>query len=232
MFDQKKRPAESIRIPRLFGLVRCSLNRTFVIHRPRLWKSTHPGIALRRIAGVDITRTQTVRRRLLIGAGSLLITVGSLAGCSTNAESAATAPTSTASVPAGPVINLSSLMFNPPTTTVKVGTTVTWRNDEPITHTVTSGRFQGVDKTTGLRSSQDPDGTIQRQAGGKRQNLQLHLHQTRQLHLLLRHSPGHERHDHGCRRHHIQRERPTVGTNSAAFTSSAQLRASREVHHE
>jgi plastocyanin len=132
-----------------------------------LWKSTHPGIALRRIAGVDITRTQTVRRRLLIGAGSLLITVGSLAGCSTNAESAATAPTSTTSAPAGPVINLSSLMFNPPTTTVKVGTTVTWRNDEPITHTVTSGRFQGVDKTTGLRSSQGPDGTFSARLPGK-----------------------------------------------------------------
>jgi plastocyanin len=116
---------------------------------------------------VDITRTQTVRRRLLIGAGSLLITVGSLAGCSTNAESAATAPTSTTSVPAGPVINLSSLMFNPPTTTVKVGTTVTWRNDEPITHTVTSGRFQGVDKTTGLRSSQDPDGRFSARLAGK-----------------------------------------------------------------
>jgi plastocyanin len=132
-----------------------------------LQKSTHPGIALRRIAGVDITRTQTVRRKLLIGAGSLLITVGSLAGCSTNAESAATAPTSTASVPAGPVINLSSLMFNPPTTTVKVGTTVTWRNDEPITHTVTSGRFQGIDKSTGLRSSQDPDGTFNARLPGK-----------------------------------------------------------------
>lgn len=71
------------------------------------------------------------------------------------------------SVPAGPVINLSSLMFNPSTTTVKVGTTVTWRNDEPITHTVTSGRFVGVDKTTGLRSSQDPDGTFNAKLPGK-----------------------------------------------------------------
>jgi plastocyanin len=105
---------------------------------------------------------QTPHRR-----GFITITVGSLAGCSTNAESAATAPTSTTSVPAGPVINLSSLMFNPPTTTVKVGTTVTWRNDEPITHTVTSGRCQGVDKTTGLRSSQDPDGTFSARLAGK-----------------------------------------------------------------
>jgi plastocyanin len=65
------------------------------------------------------------------------------------------------------VINLSLLMFIPSTTTVEVGTTVTWRNDEPITHTVTSGRFIGVDKTTGLRSSQDPDGTFNAKLPGK-----------------------------------------------------------------
>jgi plastocyanin len=153
-------PGPSIRIPRLFGLVHYSLNRTFVIHRARFWKGTHPTIPPCRIADVDSERNQPVRRSLVIGAASLLLAAGSLAGCSANAKSAATAPTSTTSVPAGPVINLSSLMFNPSTTTVKVGTTVTWRNDEPITHTVTSGRFQGVDKTTGLRSSQDPDGTF------------------------------------------------------------------------
>jgi plastocyanin len=116
---------------------------------------------------VDSERNQPVRRKLLIGAGSLLLTAGSLAGCSLSSESSAITPTSTASAPAGPVVNLSSLMFNPPTTTVKVGTTVTWRNDEPITHTVTSGRFEGVDKTTGLRSSQDPDGTFNAKLPGK-----------------------------------------------------------------
>jgi plastocyanin len=70
-------------------------------------------------------------------------------------------------VPAGPLINLSSLMFDPSTTTVEVGTTVTWRNDEPITHAVTSGRFVGVDETTGLRSSQDPDGRFAAKLPGK-----------------------------------------------------------------
>jgi plastocyanin len=95
------------------------------------------------------------------------MTLGSLAGCSLSSESSALTPTSTASAPAGPVINLTSLMFNPPTTTVKVGTTVTWRNDEPITHTVTSGRFEGVDETTGLRSSQDPNGTFNAKLPGK-----------------------------------------------------------------
>ena len=58
-------------------------------------------------------------------------------------------------------------MFNPATTTVPVGTTITWRNDEPITHTVTSGRYEGIDETTGLRSSQDPDGTFAATLEGK-----------------------------------------------------------------
>jgi plastocyanin len=116
---------------------------------------------------VDITRNQPLRRRLVPGAASLLIAAGALAGCSAEAAPSPAAPSSAASAPAGPVINLSSLMFNPSTTTVPVGTTITWRNDEPITHTVTSGRYEGVDKTTGLRSSQDPDGTFDAKLEGK-----------------------------------------------------------------
>jgi plastocyanin len=107
---------------------------------------------------VDISRVQSVRHRLIIGAASVFITAGALAGCSAHAETSTTAPISTPSVSPGPVINISSLMFQPPTTTVRARTTITWRNDEAITHTVTSGRFEGIDKTTGLRSSQSPDG--------------------------------------------------------------------------
>jgi plastocyanin len=116
---------------------------------------------------VDIARNQPVRHRLLIGAASLLIAAGGLASCSAQAESSPTAPTSASSAAAGPVINLSSLMFYPSTTTVQVGTTVTWRNDEPITHTVTSGRYEGVDETTGLRSEQYPNGTFNAKLSGK-----------------------------------------------------------------
>jgi plastocyanin len=116
---------------------------------------------------VDIARNQPVRRKLVNAMVSLPIAAGSLAGCSANAESSTTTPTATTSASAGPVINLSSLIFNPSTTTVKVGTTVTWHNDEPITHTVTSGRFEGVDKNTGLRSSQNPDGTFNAKLAGK-----------------------------------------------------------------
>jgi plastocyanin len=116
---------------------------------------------------VDIARNQPIRRKLVIGAASVLIAMGALAGCSAQAQSSATTPSTMTSTPAGPVVNLSSLMFHPAMTTVKVGTTVTWRNDEPITHTVTSGRFEGVDETTGLRSSQDPDGTFEAKLDGK-----------------------------------------------------------------
>jgi plastocyanin len=116
---------------------------------------------------VDIARNQPVRRRLGIGAASLLIAAGALAGCSAQAAPPPAAPNNAAAAPAGPIINLSSLMFNPSTTTVPVGTTITWRNDEPITHTVTSGRYKGIDETTGLRSSQAPDGTFGARLEGK-----------------------------------------------------------------
>ena len=121
---------------------------------------------------MDIAKNQPARRRLVLGAAALFITAGGLAGCSASAESAppsiaTSAPSIASSAPTGPVINLSSLMFNPSTTTVKVGESVTWRNDEPITHTVTSGRFMGIDKTTGLRSSQQPDGMFNAKLDGK-----------------------------------------------------------------
>jgi plastocyanin len=116
---------------------------------------------------MDIARGQPVRGRALVVAASLLIAAGSLAGCSAQAAPSPTAPSSAASASAGPVINLSSLMFDPSTTRVPVGTTITWRSDESITHTVTSGRYEGVDKTTGLRSSQDPDGTFNARLEGK-----------------------------------------------------------------
>jgi plastocyanin len=116
---------------------------------------------------VDIAKIQPVRRRLIIGVASVIISAGALAGCSTHAETPKAVPTTSTSALTGPVINLSSLMFHPTTITVKAGDTITWRNDEAITHTVTSGRFVGVDKTTGLRSSQEPDGTFNAKLAGK-----------------------------------------------------------------
>jgi hypothetical protein len=87
-------------------------------------KRTHPAIHSCRIAGVDICRIHSLRRRMIIGTASVFISASALAGCSAHAAAPAT-PSAAASSPTGPVINLGSLMFHPSTTTVKVGTTIT-----------------------------------------------------------------------------------------------------------
>lgn len=86
-----------------------------------------------------------------------------LSGCSksnsdSKANSQQTSGTSSAPAAAGDVVSLKLLQFTPSKLTVKKGTTVTWREDEPITHTVTSGKVIGIDPTTSLRTGQTPDG--------------------------------------------------------------------------
>jgi plastocyanin len=78
-----------------------------------------------------------------------------LAGCGNGGAGASSPQIASAK---GRTVVLKSLMFMPRTLHVKVGTTVTWRSAEPITHTVTSGEVTGVDETSGLRSGQMPDG--------------------------------------------------------------------------
>ena len=98
----------------------------------------------------------TVRKSVTAIAAAALLTAG-LTACSS--ASADKASSSTASGKAGgPVIKLSQLMFMPAMTKVKVGTKVTWTNDEVISHTVTSGEATGIDKGTSLRSGEKPDG--------------------------------------------------------------------------
>ena len=86
---------------------------------------------------------------------TLILIVAAVVGLTACGSTGQAGNTSTA--PTGPVVGLKSLMFMPPTLTIKVGQTVTWRNDEPITHTVTSGSVTGIDPKTGLRSGQKPD---------------------------------------------------------------------------
>ena len=50
------------------------------------------------------------------------------------------------------------LKFEPKDITVKKGTTVTWKNGETISHTITSGKWGDVNEDTGLRGTQTPDG--------------------------------------------------------------------------
>ena len=90
--------------------------------------------------------------------------VFAVAGCSSGSSaSKGSSGTSTD----GTVISLKSLAFMPPDLTVHVGTKVTWRNDEPITHTVTSGTVSGVDSSSGLRTDQKADGMFNATLKGK-----------------------------------------------------------------
>jgi plastocyanin len=93
-----------------------------------------------------------------------VLVVLAAAGCSGSQEgttSTNVAPTSDAAT-----VHLKLLTFTPTELQVKAGTTVTWRNDEPITHTVTSGAVEGVDPTSGLRSGEKPDGRFDGRLGG------------------------------------------------------------------
>lgn len=86
-----------------------------------------------------------------------LVAVMILLGACTSSKKTTSAG-DTATKTSGPVVSLKLLQFAPSTLTVKAGTTVSWREDEQITHTVTSGKVIGVDPTTTLRADQKPDG--------------------------------------------------------------------------
>jgi plastocyanin len=108
----------------------------------------------------------TVRRSFAAVAAAALLTAG-LTACSSGAADDATSSSSAGSTADGTVITLSQLMFMPATTTIKVGTKVTWTNDESISHTVTSGEPTGVDKGTSLRSGEKRDGMFDEQLAKK-----------------------------------------------------------------
>ena len=94
----------------------------------------------------------TYRRATLLP-GTLVVLL--LAACGGGGTSGApTSPSATSAT----TVTLRRLAFSPSELTVGVGTTVTWRSEEPIGHTVTSGAVTGIDPTTGLRSGETPDG--------------------------------------------------------------------------
>jgi len=116
------------------------------------------------MTGMTMTRPSRLSR--LTTAAVASIAAISLGACSSSKAGTKTdAPTSSA--PTGPTVSLKLLQFKPADLTIKVGTTVTWVDDEPITHTVTSGAVSGIDPTTGLRSSQTPDGKFDHRLTGK-----------------------------------------------------------------
>jgi plastocyanin len=105
------------------------------------------------------------RKSVIAVAAAALLTAG-LTACSPGTADETSSAKSSGKAD-GPVIKLSRLMFMPATTEIKVGTTLTWTNDESISHTVTSGAATGIDASTSLRSGEKPDGTYDEQLAKK-----------------------------------------------------------------
>jgi plastocyanin len=102
-------------------------------------------------------------RSSLLAAVAAVLLAATLTGCSSSPSSSEGTGNTASSSADGPVIELSRLMYMPATLEIPVGTTVTWTNDESISHTVTSGRPTGVDTGTSLRSGEEPDGLFDEQ---------------------------------------------------------------------
>jgi plastocyanin len=92
-----------------------------------------------------------MKKTLYVAIASLAILAGLLAAVSCGAAPTSTPgtnaqvkPTGTGATP-GPdfkpaAVEIKGFAFNPATVTVPVGTTVTWTNNDPSTHTVTSSQ--------------------------------------------------------------------------------------------
>ena len=68
------------------------------------------------------------RRRLLAAAGAAAVVAGLTVHCARAAPAAATAHS----------VRIDAFAFEPPMVTVELGDIVTWRNDDPVPHTVTA----------------------------------------------------------------------------------------------
>jgi plastocyanin len=103
----------------------------------------------------DDGRENLMKTRGHLAARGVAVLLVLLASACSGSGSGSDEPSARAS---GPTVTLKHLQFQPAARTVKPGTTETWVDDEPITHTVTSGAVTGIDPTSGLRSGQTPDG--------------------------------------------------------------------------
>ena len=76
----------------------------------------------------------------VVGLG--LIAVVAFVGCSSASSAPSASPTPSPSPTASPkpvAISIKSFAFNPATVEVVKGTTVTWTNEDPVNHTITTG---------------------------------------------------------------------------------------------
>jgi plastocyanin len=73
-------------------------------------------------------------------------------GSSTGSEAQPSSTTAGASggtpSAAGPNVSMKDIKFNPQDVTVKVGQTITWKNDDPVAHTVTAKSGADFDSGT------------------------------------------------------------------------------------
>ena len=114
-----------------------------------------------------MTRTTQTSKITLAGVAGLSALVLLLSGCSgSQSQMPPSGGTTTEPADSGMSgmdmddhdVQAISIKFMPETVTVAAGTTVRWVNGETITHTITSGAFEGVNPDTGIRDSETPDG--------------------------------------------------------------------------
>lgn len=99
--------------------------------------------------------------------GGLLVACSSSSTDTPKASSPTASSAKTSNGSAATTVSLKLLQFVPAKLTVKAGTTVTWRSDEDITHTVTSGTYAGTNGPSGLRTSEKPSGLFNHKLGQK-----------------------------------------------------------------
>jgi plastocyanin len=78
-----------------------------------------------------------VKRTILLALSCLLVLTGIPAFISCGTSSPATTPPSTTPGQSN-TVTIENIAFSPANITVAAGTTVTWTNKDPVTHTVTS----------------------------------------------------------------------------------------------
>jgi amicyanin len=84
-----------------------------------------------------------LRRTAMLGLGVLLCVT--LAACGGSSSGGSNSP----SVAAGPTVTIKDFKFSPATLNVKVGTTVTFVQEDSVPHNVTGGILQSPTLTTG-----------------------------------------------------------------------------------
>jgi amicyanin len=88
-----------------------------------------------------------LRRTAVLGLGVVLSVT--LAGCGGSGSGGSNSAGVSPSVAAGPTVTIKDFKFSPATLNVKVGTTVTFVQEDSVPHNVTGGILQSPTLTTG-----------------------------------------------------------------------------------